>query len=103
MGELGPMMNTNSYGSSENRHQEPTGAGESRPANGSNHAWPSRPVPAWSVPPGLLGPAAGQPEPTDRPDRPDQPEPVVTAEATPADPGPAAGTDDDWPGAAPPA
>src|ERR1700683_2379693 len=96
MAELGPMMNTNSDGSSENRHQQPMAAGEPRPANGSDLAWPSRPVPAWSVPPGLLGSSADRPDSAGRPD---------SAEAALADQAPddTADQDDSWPGAAPPA
>jgi hypothetical protein len=90
------MMNTNSDESSENRHQQPMAAGEPRPANGSGLAWPSRPVPAWSVPSGLLGSSADRPDSADRPE---------SAEAALADPAPddTAEQDDGWPGAAPPA
>ena len=118
------MMNTNSDGSSENRHQKPIAAGETRPANGSDHAWPSRPAPAWSVPPGLLGPADGRPESASRPESagrpPADPAPAAPAQGDPAsadhadqgateaavtDPSPGATADHEnpWPGAAPPA
>src|SRR5215471_11053926 len=86
MAELGPMMNTESDRSSENRHQEPGSAEEPQRAGTSDGDWPDRVVPLWSVPRGLIAPQAAEPETT-----------VTPQDGEPADGG------GDWPGVAPPA